>query len=209
VVTALVAGSPPAVTVQIGGDTSTDVDLPYLSSYIPVIGDTVTLLSVGPDHYVLGSDTVDATWIGARATFYAMMRQTTTQSIPNAGAGSFTNITWSGTADVSQGMTVTTAGIVIPVAGVYNITGLFCLPATAGQHSAILLKNGVGINGSKVTAGFNGVGGSGPADVLCPMIPVLCAAADVISVAGQQSSGGAVNTVVATNEYSMVHVAAV
>jgi hypothetical protein len=72
-VTALVAGPPPLVTVQLGGDDGTSApagdpqSLPYDSGYVsPMVGDTVAVLSVGGDHYVLGvpSWVVPSRWVG-------------------------------------------------------------------------------------------------------------------------------------------------
>jgi hypothetical protein len=48
-------GTPPVVEISIGGDTTTTVEVPFLRTYEPVIGDVVIVLSVGPDHLVIGS----------------------------------------------------------------------------------------------------------------------------------------------------------
>lgn len=54
VVTAITAGAPPTVTIQIGGDTTTTANVPYDESYQPVVNDTVVTVSVEGDHYVIG-----------------------------------------------------------------------------------------------------------------------------------------------------------
>lgn len=44
VVTAINAGPPPTVTVNVGGDTANTVNAPYLDSYNPAVADTVQIL---------------------------------------------------------------------------------------------------------------------------------------------------------------------
>jgi hypothetical protein len=57
VVTAVNPGPPPTVTIQVGGDTATDYDAPYLATYTPAVGDNVTTLSRAGAHLVLGTGT--------------------------------------------------------------------------------------------------------------------------------------------------------
>lgn len=59
-VTAVNAGPPPTVTIQVGGDTATSYDAPYLDSYAPGVDDVVQVLSDGGYHVVLGRATLGA-----------------------------------------------------------------------------------------------------------------------------------------------------
>lgn len=60
VVTAVNAGPPATVTIQLNGDTATDFPAPYLDSYDPSVGDAVQVLSDSGYHVVLGRATLGA-----------------------------------------------------------------------------------------------------------------------------------------------------
>lgn len=60
VVTALVPGPPPLVTVQLGGDTSVSVDVPFLTGYIPVVNDVVVVIGNNGDWLVLATASLPA-----------------------------------------------------------------------------------------------------------------------------------------------------
>ena len=57
-VTALNAGPPATVQIQIGGDTATDHPADYLDSFDPSVGDAVQVLSDGGYHLVIGRATL-------------------------------------------------------------------------------------------------------------------------------------------------------
>lgn len=50
-----IANIPATVTVAIGGDTTNPTEIPYLTSYVPVVNDVVVIMSVEGDHVVVGS----------------------------------------------------------------------------------------------------------------------------------------------------------
>jgi hypothetical protein len=54
-VISIALGTPNKVEIALGGDTTQTGLFCYLKSYFPVVGDVVMVLSVGPDHLVLGS----------------------------------------------------------------------------------------------------------------------------------------------------------
>lgn len=146
---------------------------------------------------------------GSTFKSYGFTRQTTLQSIPNAAVGSFTTLTFPaiGSGEATNGdITYTAGGISIGHAGDYLVSGYFALPLSAGTHQAVLLKNGVGINGTRSSGSTATAAGNGPAGIVIPTIIITCAVGDLIGLAGQQSSGVAQNTVVAGNEYSSITV---
>lgn len=58
VVTAVNAGPPATITIQLNGDTAADYPARYLDSYEPGVGDAVQVLSDGGYHVVLGRATL-------------------------------------------------------------------------------------------------------------------------------------------------------
>lgn len=48
-------GPPPTMNINLAGDTTNPIDVPYLGSYTPVVNDFVVVLSTGGDHVVIGS----------------------------------------------------------------------------------------------------------------------------------------------------------
>lgn len=146
---------------------------------------------------------------GSTFKSYGFTRQTTLQSIPNAVIGTFTALTFpaAGSGDPTNGdITYSTAGIVIGHPGDYLLSGYVALPSTTGAHQSILLKNGAGINGGRKSDTVSSIGTVGASGIETPLIIVTLAAGDVIGLGAQQSSGGAVNTVVAGNEFSSITV---
>jgi len=55
-------GPAPRVNINLGGDTGTPMDVPFLDSYIPSAGDEIVTSSVEGDHIVLGAIAQDTTW---------------------------------------------------------------------------------------------------------------------------------------------------
>lgn len=97
VVTAVNA-SPPTVTVAIGGDTASPVDVPYLASYEPLVDDPVTVLSVQGTHLVLGHsagppghvefvDLSPTGFTGQTSTGYALVPDSTSGTFVKARSG--------------------------------------------------------------------------------------------------------------------------
>lgn len=63
------------VDVALGGDTTTTVNADYMASYVPMIGDTVVVLSAGADHFIIGAPAwnyADTPGSGVRAPSAAM-----------------------------------------------------------------------------------------------------------------------------------------
>lgn len=67
-VTAVNAGPPPTVTIQLNGDTATDYDALYLDSYSPTVADVVQVLSDGGYHVVLGRAALGPTLLTGSGT---------------------------------------------------------------------------------------------------------------------------------------------
>jgi len=59
IVNSAALGPPPTVNVSVGGDTGNPMDLPYVGSYYPSVGDQVVVLEVDGDRIVLGAVITD------------------------------------------------------------------------------------------------------------------------------------------------------
>jgi hypothetical protein len=127
---------------------------------------------------------------------FAMMRQTSAQSLTN-GAG--TNITFD-TADFDNydghSTSLNTSRYTAQVAGIYQLGGGVCFAAnTAGRRGGWFLKNGSIIAGSEAITTTTA---SATCDVPMRVTFVSLAVTDFVELAAFQDSGGALNTSVAS-----------
>jgi hypothetical protein len=140
VVTAVNPGPPPTVTIQVGGDTATDYDAPYLATYTPAVGDNVTTLSRAGAHLVLGTGTGAAghvEFINLSPTGF----NTTSLSyvtVPTSTSGAFVK-----TRDNTRvRVDVDLSGYVLTASGKVWLTGL-----VAGNYTFTLLAQRLSGNG--------------------------------------------------------------
>jgi hypothetical protein len=129
-------GPPPRVNINLGGDTANPMDVPFLDSYIPSIGDEVVTASVGGDHIVIGSLAQDDT-VAFEGRFDDNASHTITSN---------SNIAWNTLDDPWGGWNATNKNWVVPALceGRYHVSGQLKYN-TATNMTIKILVNGAAV----------------------------------------------------------------
>lgn len=158
--------------------------MPVLATVSAVVGRVVWLATDGRDLFVLGP-------VAPYGPAYGSMRQNAAQSLGN---GADVAIDWTTRTDeLADGVTAGNTGLTITVPGIYLVTATVVFTANAtGVRYVQLRRNGTVELEGNATAAF------ATTNARCQVSgPVVCAIGDVLSATAFQSSGGALNTVVA------------
>lgn len=200
--------NPGQVTINLGGDTTATVDATCVREYMPVIGDSVLVISNGADHCVAGAlnnDVIGGVPAGLQGPGGILVAH-------RSGTQALADVTWveTGVSQIDYGSNITGRTITLDGSGhmIIPATGLYIIQVSA-------LMPGVGWIAFRAGVDVAGLGGSGPSNrsirniatattgatapwVHSEPIPLPWNQGDVIAPYLLQSSGGS-RTVAAGN----------